>query len=234
MPGSNSEGNSTQDTAVGIVVTAPSSPDIKSPGNDFRRNTAARIQTHEHTHHTMSGHTMNATSMSLSEAPSDDETSSRFEDLMSSTVLPPPGPAHFAARRAIWRRPVSFPPPSTEQSAKLVELLEREGPIDSDEVWNRGLDKIWKGVTGGGRLKRRLPMRYLIKILQAGWVRDGTWPRGYAAPEPDDELTIIEPEGTLDMPSTTTTPIPESANIPTSRLDGQTEDIWLRSSQRFS
>lgn len=93
----------------------------------------------------------------------DSDVSSRFEHIMESTLLPSSGPAHFAARRALWRRPISFPPPRTEQSAKLLELLDREGPIDSDELWNKGLDKIWKGVTGGGRLKRRLPMRYLVR-----------------------------------------------------------------------
>ena len=87
----------------------------------------------------------------------------RFEQVIENTLLPPPGPAHFAARRALWRRPISFPPPRTEQSAKLRELLDQEGAVDSDEVWNNGLDKIWKGVTGGGRLKRRLPMRYLVR-----------------------------------------------------------------------
>lgn len=31
-----------------------------------------------------------------------------------------------------------------------------------------------------------------IKILQAGWIRDGTWPRGGIPPDPDDELPMDE------------------------------------------
>lgn len=162
MADSDSEGNtaaenSAQDAAPhpGIVVTAPSSPEHKSPTNAFRRLTARpplHDQVAEHT------------AMSGTEAQDEDgDISSRFEHIMQSTVLPPSGPAHFAARRALWRRPISFPPPRTEQPAKLLELLDREGLIDSDELWNKGLDKIWKGVTGGGRLKRRLPMGYLVR-----------------------------------------------------------------------
>lgn len=170
MPGSNSEGTSTQDTAVGIVVTAPSSPESKSPGNDFRRYTA-RPHTqnpYDTQHRALDALDNICTPMSHLEAHSESSSSlssSRFEDIMATTLLPEPGPAHFAARRALWRKPVSFPPPRTEQSAKLLELLDREDTLENDDVWNRGLDRIWKGVTGGGKLKRPLPMRYLVRFL---------------------------------------------------------------------
>ena len=89
----------------------------------------------------------------------------RFEQLVSTSVLPEAGPAHFAARRALWNQQVSFPPLPTEQSPKLLELLDHEGTLDSDALWHQGVDKIWKGVTSGGRLKRRLPMKYLVRII---------------------------------------------------------------------
>ncbi|KAF7792905.1 hypothetical protein EIP86_004007 [Pleurotus ostreatoroseus] len=233
MPGSDSEENTAQDAAQrpGIVVTAPSSPELKPPVNDFRRLTArppAHDQPAEYT--TMS---------KVGEAQDEDgDVPSRFEQIIESTLLPPSGPAHFAARRALWRRPISFPPPRTEQSAKLRELLDQEGAVDSDEVWNNGLDKIWKGVTSGERLKRRLPMRYLIKILQAGWVRDGTWPRGYTAPEPDDEVTVVEPDVTFELPPAATSSYPSGLTSPTpettdvsAKQDGHTDEVWLQSPQ---
>lgn len=34
-----------------------------------------------------------------------------------------------------------------------------------------------------------------IRVLQAGWIRDGTWPQGVAAPDPDDILeSALAPE----------------------------------------
>lgn len=83
---------------------------------------------------------------------------------MASTVLPESGPAHFAARRALWCKPMSFPPASTQQNPRLLELLEQDIPLDSDEAWNKGMNKVWEGVTGGVRLKRRLPMKYLVRV----------------------------------------------------------------------
>ena len=89
---------------------------------------------------------------------------SRFEELMATSLLPEPGPAHFAARRALWCRPMSFAPSSTQQNPRLLELLEQPLPLHSDEAWNKGMDKVWRGGTGGTRLKRRLPMKYLVRV----------------------------------------------------------------------
>jgi len=100
------------------------------------------------------------------------------------------------------------------------------------------------GLVGGNQLRKRLPLSIVLKILQAGWLRDGTWPAGMVAPEPDD---ILPPEEALPFapsipsyPSTNQsatpayyTPIPlssvhsdqelieEDIDMP---VDGQTDD----------
>jgi hypothetical protein len=92
-------------------------------------------------------------------------TSSSFEELLSLTPLPPPGPSHYAARRALWLTPRPEPPPPSEPSSsrqKLEQLLSRPGGIESEEVWKGGIEKVWKGLVSGGRLKRRLPMCIVV------------------------------------------------------------------------
>ncbi|KIK67955.1 hypothetical protein GYMLUDRAFT_145114, partial [Collybiopsis luxurians FD-317 M1] len=78
-------------------------------------------------------------------------------------------------------------PPSTSRY-KLENLLNSPDAIYNDQVWEGGIKKVWKGLSGGASLKRRLPMGLVIKIIHCAWVRDETWPVGAAAPEPDDVL----------------------------------------------
>ncbi len=46
-----------------------------------------------------------------------------------------------------------------------------------------------------------------MKLLQAGWIRDGTWPRGGIAPDPED-LLVMDEEGqaTTEVASTVVSP----------------------------
>ncbi|PSS35489.1 hypothetical protein PHLCEN_2v1644 [Hermanssonia centrifuga] len=199
---------------VGIVVTAPSSPDTKgSPNGSQRRFPSTFLKSGTYKCHTRAADnipTNLSETLATQASPSyASRPASNFQTTMESLDLPEPGPAYFAARRALWLKPTSSTPVHSELPARLQELLDEEGPLDSDAIWRRGLEKVWKGVIGGGVLKRRLPLRYLvrflwgpiIKVLQAGWIRDGTWPQGYPAPEPDDELTLQEDR--LAMPATT-------------------------------
>lgn len=142
----------------------------------------------------------------------------RFEQLLESSDLPEPGPAYFEARRALWHTPIPHdqqpePLATSVSRQRLEELLNtHEGKLDEDDVWYNGLDKVWKGLITGARLKRRLPLRYLIQILQAGWVRDGTWPKGGVAPDPDDELEPTQ-EAT-DVPSAATSAMTSLVALP--------------------
>ncbi|KZP24525.1 hypothetical protein FIBSPDRAFT_668002, partial [Athelia psychrophila] len=100
--------------------------------------------------------------------------------------LPPPGPSHYSARRQLWLAQTgrSPPPPAPSTSReRLEELLSMPGAATNDEVWKAGVERVWRGLVTGGRLKRRLPMNLVIKIIHAGWLRDPeTWPAGAAAP----------------------------------------------------
>jgi len=113
-----------------------------------------------------------------------------FAQRLIITPLPPPGPSHYAARRKLWLTPNlkshSTPEPSGTQ-LKLQEVLDQPGAAESEEVWKAGIEKVWKGLINGGRLKKRLPMKTVVKIIHAGWLRDPSiWPAGAVAPEPDD------------------------------------------------
>ena len=84
---------------------------------------------------------------------------------MQNADLPEPGPAFFAARRALWRIPTSNPLPSQESSQsrqRLEALLNHAVPPESDRVWNAGIGMVWRGIIGGARLKRRLPLNSLV------------------------------------------------------------------------
>jgi hypothetical protein len=88
-----------------------------------------------------------------------------FEDSLSTASLPPPGPAHYLARRALWLAPAPEPPlppvPSTSRQ-RLEQLLSIPGAVENEEVWKAGVEKVWKGLVAGGRLKRRLPMNLVV------------------------------------------------------------------------
>jgi hypothetical protein len=88
-----------------------------------------------------------------------------FEDTLATIALPPPGPAYYAARRALWLTPVPeapLPPVPSTSRQRLEHLLSIPGAVESEEVWENGVEKVWKGLVAGGRLKRRLPMNLVV------------------------------------------------------------------------
>ena len=150
---------------------------------------------------------------------------SRFEERLVTEGLPPPGVDHFAARRAMWWTPGSSPPSPTEPNpsrGRLETLLAEPGALEDDKVWDAGLDRVWRGLTGGTKLKHRLPLALVvrtrlwsawcwidlstskIKILQAGWIREGTWPQGAVAPESDGDVPLPEAKGATSLLSAAT------------------------------
>ncbi|KAH9179782.1 hypothetical protein EDB89DRAFT_2224781 [Lactarius sanguifluus] len=86
-----------------------------------------------------------------------------FQTLLATAALPSPGPDYFAARRALWITPTAASRLDQTTSASLIKRdgpLENPGASESYEVWE----------------DRLLPLRAVIKIVHAGWRRDGTWP----------------------------------------------------------
>ncbi|KAF8663426.1 hypothetical protein AX16_000996 [Volvariella volvacea WC 439] len=138
----------------------------------------------------------------MSQNPSSSPVSSphiALDDVIAQSNMPPPGPDFFAARRALWltpRAPVQRPnPPSEALSSRqrLEEVLSAPDAVYNDQIWKLGVDRVWTSLAAGGRLKQRLPLRVLIKIIFAAWIRDQTWPTGATVPESDGESQHYEP-----------------------------------------
>lgn len=115
---------------------------------------------------------------------------STSSSLISNPEFPPSGPAHYAARRALWLTPTRVhhrsPPSSSRQ--RLEQLLNEPGAVNNEQAWKDGIEKVWKGLVNGGRLKRSLPLTLVIKVIHAGWLRDpDTWPSGAVAPDSDQD-----------------------------------------------
>ncbi|EMD40883.1 hypothetical protein CERSUDRAFT_62861 [Gelatoporia subvermispora B] len=123
---------------------------------------------------------------------------SSFDDRMARAELPPPGPAYFAARRALWcTSPENVPiqTASTFSIPRLEELLAKEDVHENEEYWNAGIKQIHTGLMKGVYLKKRLPLSTVLKVLQCGWIRDGTWPKGSTAPDSDNEHQVWGVDG---------------------------------------
>lgn len=90
---------------------------------------------------------------------------SPFEEQLATACLPPPGADHFAARRALWWAQGSSPPSPTEPNPsrrRLETLLAEPAALEDDRVWDAGLDRVWRGLTGGAKLKHRLPLALVV------------------------------------------------------------------------
>ncbi|KAF9464380.1 hypothetical protein BDZ94DRAFT_1161945 [Collybia nuda] len=127
--------------------------------------------------------------------------SATFDSILATAKLPPPGPDYYVARRALWLTPrcpatPRSPEPSTSRK-RLEKILSSPNAVESEAAWKNGIEDVWKGLSGGGRLKRRLPMSLIIKVTHAAWIRDQTWPMGAVAPEPDDILFDDETSATI-------------------------------------
>lgn len=144
---------------------------------------------------------------------------SSFAHLLAHADLPPPGPDYFAAHRALWTTPTAASrlgqAPSTSR-VRLETLLDEPGALERPDVWDAGLKKVWKGLIEGGRLKNFLPLRVVVclifrvtfhfdsgvglqvKILYAGWRRDGTWPENAMVVDEDNFFGTTEPQANDD------------------------------------
>ncbi|KAF8314576.1 uncharacterized protein EI90DRAFT_2829895, partial [Cantharellus anzutake] len=58
---------------------------------------------------------------------------------------------------------------------RLGEVLSRPQAIEDEEVWEDYLKSIHARLVGGSRLRKGMSLAHAVKILHAGWLRDGTW-----------------------------------------------------------
>lgn len=98
--------------------------------------------------------------------PSVPEGKATFDSILAASKLPPPGPDHYAARRALWLTPrcpaaPRSPEPSTSRK-RLERVLSSPNAVESNAAWKNGIEDVWKGLSSGGRLKRRLPMSLIV------------------------------------------------------------------------
>jgi len=123
---------------------------------------------------------------------------------------PAPGPLYYEYRRAQWltpppgreapRRSIS----SSSSLARLETMLARPGAEEDEELWNEYLYKVHRSLVGGTRLRRSLGLVWAIKILRAGWLRDGTWALAEATSAA--ELATVSPS-----PNASPFPLPHTS-----------------------
>lgn len=58
-------------------------------------------------------------------------------------------------------------PPQSSPRIRLEDILSRPGALESDEIWNMGLSKIWRNLVQGGRLKKALPLNLVVRAAFA-------------------------------------------------------------------
>lgn len=149
-----------------IVVTVPSSPD-DSPKARQRAIRTPPLRALElcAPSDITSRAPFHSTNLSPSPTMSQSASMSPFEERLATSDLPPPGAQHFAARRALWWTPGSNPPSATEPNPsrrRLEALLSQPGALEDDQVWDTGVDRVWRGLLGGAKLKHRLPLALVV------------------------------------------------------------------------
>ncbi|RSH83381.1 uncharacterized protein EHS24_007061 [Apiotrichum porosum] len=80
----------------------------------------------------------------------------------------PPAPEPVAS--------VPYTPSPSSSIGRLEALLGAFGAEESDIAWNGGVGGVARNLSGGKRLAKGLRLGLVIKVLRAGWLRDGTWP----------------------------------------------------------
>jgi len=130
------------------------------------------------------------------------------------------GPGFYERRRAQWtsrkklnkvgetdnsnnnaREAGGAPRPPSAALEKLADVLSRPRVEEDDEMWDDYLKGIHAKLVGATRLRKGMSLPFAIKILHAGWLRDGTW-TGDDIAQPSRNTT------TTAAPSAPTTPIP--------------------------
>ncbi|TRM68098.1 hypothetical protein BD626DRAFT_480788 [Schizophyllum amplum] len=152
-------------------------------------------------------------------------TADTFEEVLRRTPMPPPGPEYYAARRALWnsdwkasesREPRTLPA-ATNARRRLEEQTASPDVIYNDQVWATNLQKIWKSLGSGDRFKYPMPLRVVVRIAQASWLRDNIWPPGMVVVSSSDEEagapTFTFAETSTEHPSGSTTAVVESEEV---------------------
>ena len=156
--------------AAAIVVTPPSSPDDPSrpPPKLLRTPPLPALKPLPVLSDRMHSAPFDSTPLSPAPFFALDPGMPSFQERLATSSLPPPGADHFAARRALWLSPGPSPPRPTEANPsrqKLEALLTSPNALEDDQIWDTGVNKVWRGLIGGARLKRRLPLALVVSVF---------------------------------------------------------------------
>jgi len=99
------------------------------------------------------------------------------------------GPSFYEARRAQWLMPTpegaaaaaSIDADAQDSRRKLEIVMEQPGAEEDEMLWRQYLHAVHEGLIGGKRFKKGVGLGIAVKILRAGWLRDGTWDTASAA-----------------------------------------------------
>ena len=91
-----------------------------------------------------------------------------FEQRLASAKMPPPGPAYFHERRALWWQPtiaLRQPDELPKSRRTLEDLLASEDAHENDEIWRAGVGKVNRALADGARFKHHMPLRFVVRVV---------------------------------------------------------------------
>ncbi|CAE7232027.1 unnamed protein product [Rhizoctonia solani] len=114
---------------------------------------------------------------------------------------PTSGPAFFELRRRQWHtaQPNTTPDqppraaPDSSSHARLEAIVSSPGYEFDDAIWDTYLANVNERLKAGITLRKPLPLWVVIRVLRAGWMRDGTW-YGPSAPVGPAETSSAMPD----------------------------------------
>ncbi|KAG8908163.1 hypothetical protein FRB99_008706 [Tulasnella sp. 403] len=146
-------------------------------------------------------------------------------DMAACEAPPTMGPEYYAWRRAQWLMPrdvnaghatTSIPrtsdPRADESRMRLETVLSRPGAEEDEEVWREYLKCVYDGLVGGKRLKRGVKLHYAVRILKAGWLRDGTWENAAVGSFNAQSTSTTGPSAAVAVASSTTNGVANDHN----------------------
>ncbi|CAE6398110.1 unnamed protein product [Rhizoctonia solani] len=143
----------------------------------------------------------------------DDPIQAPLPDQAGSSVEPAPptsGPDFFELRRRQWRtaqpttasdQPAARPASDSSSHARLEAIVTSPGYEFDDVIWDTYLKSVNDRLKAGVILRRPLPLWIVIRVLRAGWMRDGTW----YGPSPPPVGSVETSSAMPDTPSLTPT-----------------------------
>ncbi|KZT29289.1 hypothetical protein NEOLEDRAFT_1175001 [Neolentinus lepideus HHB14362 ss-1] len=116
------------------------------------------------------------------------QSPSHFSRLLENNPLPPPGPDHFAARRALWLTPPPKSPPHSQSADQnSFDNVLSQDPSDKG-FWKIHLERAYDMLMAGRALKHSMSMKFIVRVVYAGWIHNGLWPKGVSVDDTDSFL----------------------------------------------